>query len=59
MLKRFFSDIKYVVVTMWAKGEIGEDTGLTLIARGIVVLAFMGLPLAILVLLALIDWIIP
>ncbi len=54
-MKRFFSDIKYVIVTMWTKGETGEDTGLTWIARGIVVLAFLGLALALDV---LIYWVI-
>lgn len=54
-MMRLINDIKYVIVTMRTKGETGEDTELTWIARGIVVLAFLGLALA---LDALIYWII-
>ena len=59
---RLINDIKYVIVTMWTKGETGEDTGLTgltWIARGIVVLAFLELSVACAELFALIGWIFP
>ena len=65
-MKRFFSDIKYVFVALWAKYDVDEmsmdgrhdSARLTMIARGIAILAFMSLLYLLGTLFELIRWIV-
>ena len=58
-MKRFIGDIKFVIATIWA--ETDPEWGprrLTLIARGIVILASVSLSYIMVTLFVLIRWIV-